>query len=371
MLDLLNKMKVEAVYEGKSNLKINSSRLKENCLDPEDSRKVRASIVFSGPLLARFGRLCIPHPGGDLIGKRPINFFIEGFKKMGAKVEKNNTEYLLKTPQGKLKGCRYFFPKISVTGTETLMMAAVLAKGTTVLENVAIEPEVIHLANCLVQMGAKIEGIGQSTIQIEGVEKLKGGVFEVIPDRIETGTFAMMGIMNNADLLIEKCNPKHLSALWEKLSRAGAKLEIGGNWVRTVPVKKRIQSVSLQTHEYPGFATDLQPIYTLLMTQASGISLIHDPIFEGRLFFTDILNRMGANIIMCDPHRVAVKGPTNLFGKTIESPDIRAGISLLLASIIAEGNSVIENAEIIDRGYEKIETRLTKIGADIQRKEIG
>jgi len=199
------------------------------------------------------------------------------------------------------------------------------------------------------------------------VKELKGGTFETMPDRIETGTFVMMGIMNNADLVIKDCNPSHLEALWENLKETGANVEIGKDSVRTIPVKKRIRGISIQTHEYPGFATDLQPIYTLLMTQASGVSLIHDSIFEGRLFFTDILNRMGADIIMCDPHRVVVSGPTNFSGKHIESPDIRAGIALILAATIAKGKSVIDNAEIIDRGYENIEGRLQKIGVDIRR----
>jgi len=281
-------------------------------------------------------------------------------------VEQIDSKYKLKV-RGRLEGTKIFFPKISVTGTETLAMAAVLAKGTTVIGNAAMEPEVSYLCECLVQMGAKIKGIGTSTLTIEGVKELKGGTFETMPDRIETGTFVMMGIMNNADLVIKDCNPSHLEALWENLKETGANVEIGKDSVRTIPVKKRIRGISIQTHEYPGFATDLQPIYTLLMTQASGVSLIHDSIFEGRLFFTDILNRMGADIIMCDPHRVVVSGPTNFSGKHIESPDIRAGIALILAATIAKGKSVIDNAEIIDRGYENIEGRLQKIGVDIRR----
>ena len=366
MIDLLKKIGVKVTEIGKRELKIESQDMSKFEIDPDDARKVRASIAFSGPLLARNGELTIPHPGGDVIGKRPINFFIEGFRKMGAEVEQIDSKYKLKV-KGRLEGTKIFFPKISVTGTETLTMAAVLAKGTTVIGNAAMEPEVSYLCECLVRMGAKIKGIGTSTLTIEGVKELKGGTFETMPDRIETGTFVMMGIMNNADLVIKDCNPSHLEALWENLKETGANVEIGKDSVRTIPAKKRIRGRSIQTHEYPGFATDLQPIYTLLMTQASGVSLIHDSIFEGRLFFTDILNRMGADIIMCDPHRVVVSGPTNFSGKHIESPDIRAGIALILAATIAKGKSVIDNAEIIDRGYENIEGRLQKIGVDIRR----
>jgi UDP-N-acetylglucosamine 1-carboxyvinyltransferase len=366
MLKLLKKIGARVDKDGKRSLKIQSRSIKNFEIDFEDARKVRASIVLSGPLLARGGEFIIPHPGGDIIGKRPIDFFLKGFEKMGVRIEKSDSKFRLRT-EGRLKGANIFFPKISVTGTETLVLAAVLAKGNTIIKNAALEPEVVHLCRCLVKMGAKIRGIGTSSLKIEGVQKLKGGIFKTMPDRIETGTFAMLGVMNNADLTIKNCNPSHLEALWNKLEEAGAKIEIGENEVHTFPLKKRIKGIPLQTHEYPGFATDLQPIYTLLMTQAQGVSLIHDPVFEGRLFFTDILNRMGADIIICDPHRVVVNGPTNFLGKHIESPDIRAGIALILAAMLAKGESVIDNVEIIDRGYENIEERLRKIGADIKR----
>ncbi len=367
MLKLLGKMGVGIEKTGKRSLKIKAEEIKNFEIDFEDARKIRASIVLSGPLLARKGKFIIPHPGGDVIGKRPIDFFLRGFEKMGVTVKRTDSKYELET-KGKLKGAKIFLPKISVTGTEALVLAAVLAKGDTVIDNAAMEPEVAHLCKCLVKMGAKIRGIGTNSLKISGVTKLKGGFFKTIPDRIETGTFAMLGIMNNADLTIKNCNPGHLETLWDKLEEAGAKIEIGENTVRTIPLKKRLKGVSIQTHEYPGFATDLQPIYTLLMTQAEGVSLIHDPIFEGRLFFTDTLNRMGADIVICDPHRVVVNGPTNFLGKHIESPDIRAGITLILAAMLAKGESIIDNAEIIDRGYENIEKRLRKIGAAIERR---
>lgn len=367
MIELLTKMGLTITQEG-TTITIQNKDHGPIQLDPGDAQRIRASIVLIGPLLARQKEVAIPHPGGDIIGKRPIDFFLTGLEKMGASIKADAEFYHLAAPRG-LKGTTIFLPKISVTSTETLIMAATLAQGTTVIKNAAQEPEVVALCEDLVKMGAKIQGIGTSTIVIEGVSSLKGGQFTTIPDRIETGTFVMMGIMNNAELTVTNCNPAHAEALWDVLIRAGAQIEIGPDWIKTHKSKKPLEAISIQSHEYPGFATDLQPIYTLLMTQAQGTCIIHEPIFEGRLFFTDILNRMGANIIMCDPHRVVVTGPTPLMGKKIESPDIRAGITLLLAGIIAKGETVIANAQVIDRGYEQIENRLKKLGVDIIRQE--
>ena len=366
MIDLMKKMGVKVSQKGEKKFEFDPKNLSDSDLNPKEVQKVRASIVFSGPILAKTGELVIPHPGGDIIGKRPIDFFIDGFLKMGADVYVDDQIYKLKV-KDRLKGAQIFFPKISVTGTETLAMAATLAKGKTILQNCAMEPEVTELLNELNKMGAKIKGIGSSVLEIEGVKSLKGGKFDIIPDRLETGTFVMMGLMNNAEIKIKNCNPSHINALLERLYKAGAKLKVTDNSITTIPLKKKLQAVDIQTHEYPGFATDLQPMYTLLMTQAKGLSMIHEPIFEGRLYFTDILNRMGANIIMCDPHRVLVHGPTKLYPREIESPDIRAGITLLLASVLAKGKSVIEHAQIIDRGYENIENRLREVGIDIER----
>ena len=228
-----------------------------------------------------------------------------------------------------------------------------------------MEPEIPVLADYLNKCGAKITGAGTSTIEIIGVEKIGGGEFNVIPDRIEAGTFVMMGLLTGSEIKIENCIPEHLGAVLPILEKAGAKLEIGKDYIITKPSK--LKAVSITTHEYPGFATDLQSPYTLLMTQVEGQCIIHEPIFEGRLFFTDQLDTMGANIIMADPHRVIVNGPTKLAGKKLTSPDIRAGITMLMAGIIAEGETIIENIYQIDRGYEKIEERLQKIGVDIKR----
>jgi len=240
-----------------------------------------------------------------------------------------------------------------------------LAEGKTILQNCAMEPEIPALAEYLNNCGAKIKGAGTSVIEIEGVEKISASNFKVIPDRIETGTFVIMGLLTKSKIRVENCIPEHIGALIAVLEKAGAKLEIGKDYIITKP--SEIKAVSIVTHEYPGFATDLQPPYTLLMTQAQGQSVIHESIFEGRLFFTDQLSTMGANIIMCDPYRVVVNGPTELMGKKLASPDLRAGITLLLAGMVATGETIIENIYQIDRGYEKIEDRLGKLGADIER----
>lgn len=356
--------KVEIDKERKM-LIVDPSQVCKTNLDPILVKKLRSSILFSGPLLARFGHMEMNHPGGCVIGRRPINMFLDGFGKLGAEVEFTQDGFKLRAKEGKLKGAEIFFPQITVTGTETMMMTAVLAEGKTVLRNCAMEPEILSLAEYLNKCGARIKGAGTHTIEIQGVEKLLGSYFDVIADRIEAGTFVMMGLLTNSEIKVENCNPEHLGAVLPILQKAGAKLEIGKDYIITKP--SQMKAVSVVTHEYPGFATDLQSPYTLLMTQVQNQSIVHESIFEGRLFFTDQLNSMGANIIMCDPHRVVVNGPTKLYGKKLTSPDLRAGITMVLAGMIAEGTTIIDNIYQIDRGYENIELRLQKLGADIKR----
>jgi UDP-N-acetylglucosamine 1-carboxyvinyltransferase len=292
--------------------------------------------------------------------------FLDGFLKLGAKVEPSTETLKLSLKGKRFVGAKIFFPQVTVTGTEAMIMAAVLAEGKTVLQNCAMEPEIPALAEYLNNCGAKITGAGTPTIEIQGVDKISGGEFNVIPDRIEAGTFVIMGLLTQSEIKVENCVPEHLGAVISILQKAGAKLEIGEDYIITKPGK--LNAVSIVTHEFPGFVTDLQPPYTLLMTQVDGQSIIHESIFEGRLFFTDQLATMGANVIMCDPHRVVVHGPSHLHSKKLTSPDLRAGITLVLAGMIAEGETVIENIYQIDRGYEKIEERLQKIGADIKRE---
>ncbi|MEK7097759.1 MAG: UDP-N-acetylglucosamine 1-carboxyvinyltransferase, partial [Patescibacteria group bacterium] len=301
----------------------------------EIANKLRASIMFVGPLLARLGEARFPHPGGCVIGAgtRPIDLFLEGYAAMGAEVRWKDGFYHIKAK--KLKGCTYFFTTVTVTGTESLMMTAVLASGATTLKNCAMEPEIEALADFLNGCGAKIKGAGTPTITIEGVKEIKGGNFDIIPDRIEAGTFAIMAAATRSKLKITNCDPDHLEILLSIFKKQGVGFDVGENWLEIKPAKI-IKSYSIKTHEYPGFPTDLQSPYAVLMTQAQGSSLIHETIYDRRLLFTDMLTQMGADIIMCDPHRVVVNGPTKLYGRKMTSPDLRAGISIIIAALVAE-----------------------------------
>jgi UDP-N-acetylglucosamine 1-carboxyvinyltransferase len=351
---------------GKNELSINTGAISKIELNPVFANKFRASIMFVGPLLARFGEVNFPHPGGCVIGagERPIDIFIEGFKSFGAELRTNESFYTLKTK--KLKGCEYFFPTVSVTGTESLMMTAVLADGTTKLKNCAMEPEIGALAEYLNKHGARISGAGTPMITIEGVKSIGAGTFNIIPDRIETGSFAIMAAATESEIIIKDCYPEHIEILLNILNRIGADLKIGKNEI-TVKGNGLIAARSIKTHEYPGFPTDLQSPYTVLMTQAKGTSLIHETIYDRRLLFVDLLAQMGADITMCDPHRVVVNGPTPLQGRKLTSPDLRAGIAMIIAALAAKGTTEIDNIYQIDRGYENIDGRLQRLGAKIER----
>lgn len=329
--------------------------------------KIRASNLLIGPLLSRFGRAEFPHPGGCIIGRRPIDFFLDGFKALGALVEVKDDRYVLNAPHG-LTGGTFVFPRASHTGTETLMMAAALAKGVTTIVNAAMEPEVTALAQYLVSCGAKIEGIGGPTLTIEGVKELNGGDFKVAPDRIETGSFLAMAAATKSELTITDCRPSELAVPLNLLEHMGVPLTITDSTI-TVKPWSNLQAVGFVTEKYPGFPTDLQAPFTVLLTQATGTALVHETIFEGRLFYVDFLNRMGANITLCDPHRALISGPTPLRAKYLESPDIRAGLAMVIAGLIAKGQTKIGNAYQIDRGYQNLEQRLHEVGADISRED--
>jgi len=329
--------------------------------------KFRASIMFVGPMLAKFGEVSFPHPGGCVIGAgvRPIDLFLDSFEKMGAKLKISDGYYRLTA--NKLKGADIFFSKVSVTATESLMMTACFASGETTLKNCAMEPEIVSLAQYLNSCGAKISGAGTPIIKIKGIKKLAGGIYKIIPDRIEAGTFAMMAAASNSGkIFIKNCEPNHLEALWILFDKIGVNYKLSKNSIEVSPSKK-ILACDVITHEYPGFATDLQSLYTVLMTQAHGSSLIHETIYDRRLLFTDTLVQMGANITMCDPHRVVVSGQNKLYGRKLVSPDLRAGVALVVAALIAHGKTEIDNIYQIDRGYEKLDERLRALGADIKR----
>ena len=345
-------------------IKMKTEKILSNELNPELVKKIRAAVLLIGPVLIRKGEVKMPHPGGCAIGERPIDIFVDGFKKFGVEVIEGDHDYHFKAK--KLIGMTFVFPKISVTATEVLMMSATLAEGTTILKNCACEPEIPALAEYLNNVGAKISGAGTHTIVIEGVSKLSAGTYEVIPDRVEAGSFAILGALCGDPIKITNCRPEHLEALWCMFDKMGVEYKLGQDWVE-VKQLKNLNAVDVVTHEYPGFITDLQQPFTVLLTQAEGISLVHETIFEGRLFYTDKLKQMGANIIMCDPHRVIVHGPSILYGRHLESPDLRAGFALVMAGLAAKGETQIDNIYQIDRGYEKIEERLKNIGAKIER----
>jgi len=354
------------VIEGDHQLEINTAKLSKNELDKKIADKFRTSVMFVGPILARLGEVKFPHPGGCVIGAagRPIDLFLEGFKALGAKIEIKDKYYHI-TAQ-KLRGCNFFFNLMTVTGTQSMLMTACLATGRTTMRNCAMEPEVIALADYLNAQGAKISGAGTPTIIIEGVEKLNAGICEIIPDRIETGSFALMAAATKSEIKITNCNPEHILSLLTIFDKIGVNYEKGNDYL-IMKKSDNIKACDLKTHEYPGFSTDLQSPYVVLMTQAQGTSLIQETIYDRRLIWADMLSQMGANITMCDPHRIVVNGPTALYSKKLISPDIRAGIALVIAAMIAEGATEIDNIYQIDRGYEQLDLRLKKLGAAIER----
>lgn len=377
LFELLNLLGASVEKKSDKEYFVDVTKLKSWDLDREISERFRASVVLTGPLLARFGKVSFPVPGGCVIGARSIDFFIDGFEKMGAKTVFKNNRYYIEANKGKkLNGAEIFFRAPSVTATETFMMAGVLAKGKTILKNCAIEPEIKDLANFLVSCGAKIKGAGTSTIEITGGNLLKGKnkIYKTMPDRLETGSFLLLGALCADNLEITNCNPEHIGLLIEILKDAGVPLEVGKNYIKIknngeIKNKDFKNPTSIKTKEYPGFPTDLQAPMVMFLTQASGDTLVFETIFEGRLKYTEDIVRMGADILTLDSHRVMVKGPANLRARELESPDLRAGLAFIIAGIIAKGESVINNVYLVDRGYERIEERLKNIGVDIKRIE--
>jgi UDP-N-acetylglucosamine 1-carboxyvinyltransferase len=360
---LLKELGAEVEFSGGSSARLKSAVIGSHEAPYELVKTMRASVLVLGPLLARTGKARVSLPGGCAIGARPIDLHIKGFEKLGATV---TTEYgYVEATATRLKGTNIVFEKITVTGTENLMMAAALAEGQTTLMNAALEPEITDLADLLNKMGARISGAGTSTITIDGVSSLHGTSHSIIPDRIEAGTFLAVGAMTDSDLELTACNPGHLTSIIEKMREAGANVEEvsgnlrvrGGRWLR---------STDVSTHEYPGFATDMQAQYMALMTQASGIALITENIFENRFMHASELMRMGANIRI-DGSRAVVAGKSRLTGAKVIASDLRASASLVLAGLIAEGETIIDRIYHLDRGYEKIEEKLRSVGAQIER----
>ena len=328
-------------------------------------KTMRASSLVLGPLVARTGRARVSLPGGCAIGSRPINLHVSGLEKLGATVRQEHGYIEAAAPAG-LRGAEVFFDRITVTGTEDLLMAAVLAQGETVINNAAREPEVVDLAELLVKMGAEITGAGTSTIRVKGVGKLRGASHTIIPDRIEAGTFLIAGAITKGDVTVTGCAPEHLRALISKIEESGAEVTEPEAGALRVRVKGKLRSADMTTEEHPGFATDLQAQFMALMTQAEGIAIITETIFENRFMHAQELARMGANIRL-DGRRAIVAGRSELSGAEVIASDLRASASLVLAGLAAQGETSIDRVYHIDRGYERIEQKLAGAGARIRR----
>ncbi|MGI4828765.1 MAG: UDP-N-acetylglucosamine 1-carboxyvinyltransferase [Janthinobacterium lividum] len=326
-------------------------------------KTMRASSLVLGPLIARTGIARVAMPGGCAIGGRPIDLHIKGLEAMGATITQEHG--YLEARTNRLKGAHIVFDKITVTGTEDLLMAATLADGETLFENCACEPEVTDLATLLNAMGAKIEGAGTSTIRVQGVSKLNGAKHRINPDRIEAGTFLIAGAITGGDLNVDCCNPKHLSSLLSKLEQCGVRLEVGTDNVRVHSGSKLVAG-DMGTEEYPGFPTDMQAQFMALMTQAEGVSTVTENIFENRFMHVSELNRMGANISV-HGRTATVRGGTKLQSAAVMCSDLRASAALVLAALVADGESILDRVYHIDRGYEHIEEKLRNVGAQIRR----
>lgn len=327
-------------------------------------KTMRASVLALGPLVARFGYARVSLPGGCAIGARPIDLHIQVLEKLGARISVHHG--YVEARADRLRGTTFRFPKITVTGTENALTAAVLAEGKTVFENCALEPEVMDLAAVLTKMGARIEGAGTPTIRVEGVESLHGATHAVIPDRIEAGTFLVAGVITGGDLLLTDCEPQHLGAIITKLRECGAWIRCEGRTGLRVRAENKLTAADVTTGEYPEFATDMQAQFVALATQAKGVSHIRETIFENRMLHAVELMRMGANIAI-EGNSAVVTGPTPLTGAPVTASDLRASASLVLAALVAENTTLIDRVYHIDRGYERIEEKLRGVGARIER----
>jgi UDP-N-acetylglucosamine 1-carboxyvinyltransferase len=371
LLSLVRATGATADWTGPNTLRIHAKTVSGDALDPELCAKIRASILLAAPLVARTGSAVLAPPGGDVIGRRRLDTHVLALEALGAKHSfGERIEFRAK----KLVGADIFLDEPSVTGTENAVMAAVAASGTTTLHNAACEPHVQDLCNMLVVLGAKIEGIGSNVLTIHGGKPLGGGTFRIGPDHIEVGSFIGLAAVTRSELRIEDAGVKHLRSVRLGFGRLGVETKIDGDAL-IVPAKQamRIRSdlggavPKLEDQPWPAFPADVMSIAIVTATQCDGIILMHEKMFESRMFFVDKLVSMGARIVLCDPHRALVSGPTRLRGAQVESPDIRAGMAMLIAALCAEGTSTINNIGQIERGYERIDERLNALGASIKR----
>lgn len=365
-MELLGNMGVELMVDEKLNIEVHASTIREYYAPYELVRTMRASILVLGPLLARHGQAEVSLPGGCAIGSRPVNLHIEGMRAMGADIRVENG-YIKATTHGKrLQGAELNLELVTVTGTENLMIAATLAEGTTVIRNAAREPEVVDLANFLNSLGAKIRGAGTSTLTIEGVERLGGGHYAVLPDRIETGTYLVAAAITGGQVKLKDTRPDLLDSVLDKLREAGAEIATGDDWISLNMHGKRARAVSLVTAPYPDFPTDMQAQFAALNCVAEGEATIVETVFENRFMHVQEMMRMGADIDL-DGNTVTIRGVERLTGAPVMATDLRASASLVLAALVADGDTVVDRIYHIDRGYECIEEKLSQLGARIRR----
>ncbi len=363
-MELLGRMGVRLVVDEKMVIEADASDVTSRRAPYELVKTMRASILVLGPLLTRFGEAEVSMPGGCAIGSRPVNLHIKGLQAMGA--EFSIEDGYMKARAKRLKGTRVMMDMVSVTGTENIMMAATLAQGTTVIENAAREPEVVDLAKCLVGMGAKIEGAGSDTITIEGVSTLNGGSHQVIPDRIETGTYLVAGAMTGGKVRVRNVQPNHLEAVVDKLREAGAEITSGRDWICLDRQDQELKAVSIRTAPYPAFPTDMQAQFVALNCIAAGTATVTESVFENRFMHVLELQRMGADIEMRG-NTAIVRGVQRLTGAPVMATDLRASASLALAGLVADSETIVDRIYHIDRGYECIEEKLAQLGARIRR----
>jgi UDP-N-acetylglucosamine 1-carboxyvinyltransferase len=373
MVELLVDIGAEAEWTGENEIRIDPIGVHKHELDEELCRRIRASFLLAGPLLARLGKVVVPPPGGDVIGRRRLDPHIHGLAELGAEIDVNG-RFEMRAPR--LRGKAIFLDEASVMATENVVMAAVLAEGETVIGNAACEPHVQDLCRFLVSLGARIDGIESNVLRIEGVQALHGGDWRVAPEHIEVGSFIGLAAATGGDLTIEDVEPRDLISILPAFAKLGVRVEVGATSVHVPPKQELViqddvggQIPKIEDGPWPAFPADLTSIAVVTATQAFGTVLVFEKMFESRLFFVDKLVGMGARIILCDPHRAVVTGPAQLYGERLTSPDIRAGMAMLIAALCAEGTSTIGNVGEIDRGYERIDERLRSLGAAIERTE--
>jgi UDP-N-acetylglucosamine 1-carboxyvinyltransferase len=371
MAEILDDIGVDVHQLGPHTWQVHAHDVHTSELNPELFGRIRGSITLAGPMLGRTGAVGLPRPGGDVIGRRRVDTHFLALSALGAEIDSDRS---FRLRCDRLRGTDILLDEASVTGTENAVMAAVLAEGTTLIRNAACEPHVQDLCHMLCQFGAQIEGIGSNTLTVRGVDRLAGGEFSVGPDYMEVGSYIALAAVTGGELLIKDSAPEHLRMIGLVFDRLGVQFEVRGKDV-FVPIEQPLTIMpdvggaipTIKDAPWPAFPADLMSIAIVVASQAEGTVLVHEKMFESRLYFVDQLIAMGARIILCDPHRCVVQGPSPLHGEEVSSPDIRAGMALLIAALCAEGQSLIRNIRQIDRGYERIEEKLTSLGARVSR----